>query len=166
MHPASNTAWSGQPWGHTTPLSPLDPASQLLERDADATMTADRQYEFTSHRTATADFTTIFYAMPMHPLPTLSETLARLKKEGYTEDFNLKGDCLAGQRSAIQLAPNEFVVDQHFRFEGPTDPGDEAILYAISSARFNLKGTLVNGYGTSSDEAADHLIRAIRQQTV
>ena len=104
--------------------------------------------------------------MTMHPLPTLSETLALLKKEGYTEDFNLKGNFLAGQRSAIQLAPDEFVVDQYFRFEGPTDPADEAVLYAISSAHFNLKGTLVNGYGTSSDEAADDLIRAIRQQTV
>lgn len=101
----------------------------------------------------------------MHPLTTLSETLARLKKEGYTEDFNLHGLYLAGQRSAIQLAPDEFVVDQHFRFEGPTDPADEAVLYAISSARFNLKGTLVNGYGPSSDEAADRIIRAIQQQT-
>ena len=101
----------------------------------------------------------------MHPLTTLSETLARLKKEGYTEDFNLHGLYLAGQRSAIQLAPDEFVVDQHFRFEGPTDPADEAVLYAISSVRFNLKGTLVNGYGPSSDEAADRIIRAIQQQT-
>ncbi len=101
----------------------------------------------------------------MHTLPTLSETLTRLKAEGYIEDFNLKGPYLAGERSAIQLAPDEFVVDQHFRFEGPTDPADEAVLYAISSAKFNLKGTLVNGYGISSDEAADHIIRAIRQQT-
>jgi hypothetical protein len=104
-------------------------------------------------------------AMTMHTLPTLSETLARLKKEGYTEDFNLNGDYLTGQRSAIQLAPDEFVVDQHFRFEGPTDPADEAVLYAISSAKFNLKGTVVNGYGVSSDEAADRIICAIRQQT-
>ncbi|MFD2787198.1 phosphoribosylpyrophosphate synthetase [Hymenobacter rubripertinctus] len=101
----------------------------------------------------------------MHTLPTLSQTLAQLKKAGYTEDFNLHGDYLAGQRSAIRLAPSEFVVDQHFRFEGPSDPADEAVLYAISSARFNLKGTLVNGYGTSSDEATDRLLRAIQQQT-
>ncbi|TDN38743.1 phosphoribosylpyrophosphate synthetase [Hymenobacter sp. UV11] len=101
----------------------------------------------------------------MHTLTTLSQTLAWLKKEGYTEDFNLNGAYLAGQRSAIQLAPEEFVVDQHFRFEGPTDPADKAVLYAISSARFNLKGTLVNGYGTSSDETADQILRAIREQT-
>lgn len=101
----------------------------------------------------------------MHTLTTLSETLAQLKAQGYTEDFNPRGAYLAGQRSAIQLAPDEFVVDQHFRFEGPTDPADEAVLYAISSAKFNLKGTLVNGYGVSSDEAADGIIRAIRAQT-
>ncbi|SET37666.1 hypothetical protein [Hymenobacter actinosclerus] len=102
----------------------------------------------------------------MHTLRTLSQTLALLKKEGYTEDFNLNGPYLAGQRSAIQLAPHEFVVDQHFRFEGASDPADSAVLYAISSARFNLKGTLVNGYGISSDEAADQIINAIREQTI
>lgn len=99
----------------------------------------------------------------MHTLPTLSETLAQLKVEGYTEDFNLKGDYLAGQRSAIHLAPDEFVVDQHFRFEGPSDPADEAVLYAISSAKFNLKGTLVNGYGVYSDDVADRIMRTIRE---
>lgn len=51
MHTASNTAWRGEP----TPLLPLDPTSQLLERDADATMTAAGQYEFTSHGPATVD---------------------------------------------------------------------------------------------------------------
>ncbi|AWM35276.1 phosphoribosylpyrophosphate synthetase [Hymenobacter nivis] len=101
----------------------------------------------------------------MHTLPTLSETLAQFKNAGYTEDFNLNGDYLAGQRSAIRLAPNEFVVDQHFRFEGLSDPADETVLYAISCARFNLKGTLVNGYGASSGEVADCLIRAISEQT-
>lgn len=44
----------------------------------------------------------------MHTLRTLSQTLALLKKEGYTEDFNLNGTYLAGRRSAIQLAPHEF----------------------------------------------------------
>jgi sterol desaturase/sphingolipid hydroxylase (fatty acid hydroxylase superfamily) len=107
----------------------------------------------------------LFFLSPMHTLTTLSQTLARLKKEGYTEDFNLHGAYLAGQRSAILLAPEEFVVDQHFRFEGPTDPADEAVLYAISSARFNLKGTLVNGYVVSSDEADDQILRTIREQT-
>lgn len=101
----------------------------------------------------------------MHTLTTLSETLEQLKKDGYTEDFNPHGQYLAGQRSAIQLTPDEFVVDAHYRFEGPTDPADEAVLYAISSARFNLKGTLVNGYGLYSDAATDSILAALRTKT-
>ncbi|WP_223650575.1 phosphoribosylpyrophosphate synthetase [Hymenobacter psoromatis] len=100
----------------------------------------------------------------MHHLPTLFETLAQLKKAGYTEDFNLNKNYLAGQRSAIQLSPEEFVVDQHFRFEGNSDPDDEAIVYAISALHFNLKGTLVNGYGPSSDAGAAELIRALQEK--
>ena len=67
---------------------------------------------------------------------------------------------------AIELFPNDFVVDQHFRFEEPSDPADEAVVYAISSARFNIKGTLVNGYGPSSDILADELVKALREQPV
>ena len=44
----------------------------------------------------------------MHTLPTLSKTLTLLKKAGYTVCFNPHRPYLAGQRSAIQLAPDEF----------------------------------------------------------
>ena len=100
----------------------------------------------------------------MNYLSTLSETLAQLKKEGYTEDFNLRSNCVECPGSTIQLFPDEFVVDAYFRFEGPTDPADEAVVYAISSAMFNLKGTLVNGYGPSSDPATDDMLRALRTE--
>ncbi len=102
----------------------------------------------------------------MTPITTLSETLTALKKQGYSEDFNLATTHLSCQGQAIELFPNDFVVDQHFRFEGPSDPADEAVVYAISSARFNLKGTLVNGYGPSSDSLADELVQALREQPV
>ena len=97
-------------------------------------------------------------------MTTLSETLAMLKKQGYSEDFNLAATHLTCSGQALELFPNDFVVDQHFRFEGPSDPADEAVVYAISSARFNLKGTLVNGYGPSGDALADELIQALREQ--
>ena len=101
----------------------------------------------------------------MQPLPTLSETLTQLKAAGYTEDFNPHGPYPTGERSAIELAPDAFEVDEHYRFEGPTDPADEAVLYAISSAKFNLKGTLVNGYGIYSDPINDQLLSTLHQKT-
>src|SRR5690606_28701976 len=62
-----------------------------------------------------------------------------------------------------QIYPDEFVVDKHYRFEGMSDPGDEAIVYAISSDKHNIKGTLVNGYGVYADKLADEMIQALRE---
>ena len=100
----------------------------------------------------------------MTPMTTLSETLHRLKAAGYTEDFNLENPDPAGNSATIRRTPEAFVIDQHFRFEGNSDPDDEAVVYAISSARFNLKGTLVNGYGINSNAAADELIKALHEK--
>ena len=100
----------------------------------------------------------------MDPMTTLSEIITKLKKEGYTEDFNLEQHFLTGRSTAVQLAADEFVVDRHYRFEGNSDPGDEAVVYAISSTKHHLKGTLVNGYGPSADGATNELVRVLREK--
>ena len=100
----------------------------------------------------------------MDTMTTLSEILTKLKKDGYTEDFNLQTDSLVCRGHAVQVFPNEFVVDQHYRFEGLSDPADEAVVYAISSAKYHLKGTLVNGYGMYADALADDLVKALREK--
>lgn len=97
----------------------------------------------------------------MTPMTTLSEVLNKLKSEGYTVDFNLQENCLVCQGNSLEIKPDEFVVDRHFRFEGMTDPGDEAIVYAISSVKHDIKGTLVNGYGIYSDPLNDTMIKAL-----
>lgn len=98
-------------------------------------------------------------------MSTLSEVLAKLKKDGYSMDFNLKDNCLICNGNALQVFPEDFVVDKHYRFEGITDPADEAIVYAISSEKHQLKGVLVNGYGPSSDPMTDKLIASISPES-
>lgn len=100
----------------------------------------------------------------MEKMATVSEVLSELKKQGYTIDFNLHDNCLLCHGNSLQIHPDDFVVDKHYRFEGPSDPGDEAIVYAISSERHNLKGTLVNGYGIYSDCLTDTMISALTEQ--
>ena len=102
----------------------------------------------------------------MDTMTTLSEITTKLKAEGYTEDFNLQAGCLQCQGNLLQVFPHEFVVDQHYRFEGLSDPGDEAVVYAISSAKYNLKGTLVNGYGIYSEPLADEMVKALSDHTI
>lgn len=97
----------------------------------------------------------------MGPMTTLSEILKKLKSEGYTTDFNLKGNCLECAENSLQVHPEDFVVDRIFRFEGESDPGDEAIIYAISSEKYDVKGTLVNSYGVYSDDITEELVRAL-----
>ena len=66
--------------------------------------------------------------------------------------------------NSLQIHTEEFVVDKHYRFEGATDPSDEAIVYAISSTKHNIKGTLIDGYGISSDPATDKMIAALKKK--
>ncbi|OKL40494.1 cupin domain-containing protein [Pontibacter flavimaris] len=98
----------------------------------------------------------------MTTMTTVSEVLNRLKHEGYSVDFNLEDNCLVCNGNSLRIFPNEFVVDRHFRFEGMSDPGDEAVVYAISSTKHDVKGTLVDGYGIYSDSATSELIQALQ----
>ena len=54
-------------------------------------------------------------------------------------------------QSLKELAPEEFEIDEVYRFEGITDPGDEMIVFAISSVHHDLKGLVVNAYGMYAD---------------
>ena len=93
---------------------------------------------------------------------TLSEAMNELKKQGYTEDFNLAQDCLICRGGKLKLVSDDIVVDKFYRFEGNSDPADEAILYAISSPKHNIKGILVNGYGISAEPIASGLVEKLK----
>jgi hypothetical protein len=95
---------------------------------------------------------------------TITGLINELRLGGYTEDFNLLKDCITNAGDRIRLQPEEFVIDKHFRFEGETDPGDEAIVYAISSIKNNVKGILINSYGIYSDEIVDELIIKLKEK--
>jgi hypothetical protein len=98
----------------------------------------------------------------MENYETLTEALAALKKQGYTEDFNLKQDCIECREGALKFFHNEFHIDKIFRFEDNTDPAEESILYAISSNKHDIKGVLVNGYGIYSDTLTDEMTNKLK----
>lgn len=93
---------------------------------------------------------------------TLSETMNELRKEGYTEDFNLKQHCLECRNGQYEVFAEDFKVDKYYRFEGESNPSDAAILYAISSDRHQLKGVLVNGYGIYSEPVSDEIMEKLK----
>ncbi len=96
---------------------------------------------------------------------TLSETINGLINVGYIHDFNIEEECLVCHETKMTLSPDEFQIDKVYRFEGESNPDDQSILYAISAPKFALKGTLVNGYGISSDEKTSKLIERLETNT-
>lgn len=94
-------------------------------------------------------------------MTSLSGVMNSLKHKGYTEDFNLKPDGIDYQKGKLLICPDDFQIDQVYRFEGDSDPGDEAVLYAISSEKHNLKGVLVNGYGIYSNALSDAMAKKL-----
>ena len=56
----------------------------------------------------------------------------------------------------------QFVIDKFYRFEGESNPSDEAILYAISSTKHDLKGVLVNGAGIYTDDITNEMLESLK----
>ncbi len=94
---------------------------------------------------------------------TLSETVEGLKNQGYHLDLNIKQECLVCHQTQTELSPEEFEIDAIYRFEGQSNPDDEAVVYAISSSKQGVKGVLVNAYGIYADEASSALVQKLRQ---
>jgi hypothetical protein len=85
---------------------------------------------------------------------TITEALEALKTRGYVIDFNL------GFNGSASEAESKYKIIEVHRFEGNTDPDDEAVVYAIES-NDGRKGFFVNGYGVSSDPIFDDMIKSI-----
>ena len=89
---------------------------------------------------------------------TVSQAVSGLKERGYTLDFNLKSNSLecVGQK----FNPKDFEITEFHRFEGNSDPGDEAVVYAIESKN-GMKGVLVNAFGVYAEPLSDDLMKKL-----
>ena len=85
-----------------------------------------------------------------------------LKAQGYTEDFNLKQNCIECREGHYKIFHDEFKIDKAFRFDVNEDPADQAVLYAISSEKYRLKGVLVSGYGIYSDPITNEMLEKLK----
>jgi hypothetical protein len=101
----------------------------------------------------------------MESYELLTEAIIALKQQGYTEDFNLKENCLECTIGRQELLPHEFNIDKSFRFDVNEDPSDQAMLYAISSEMHNVKGLLVNGYGIYSDDVSNDMLEKLNSKS-
>ena len=72
----------------------------------------------------------------MYVYDTLSEAVSGLRQRGYDLDFNLEENCLVCHGDRFDIT--RFEITEFHRFEGDTDPSDEAVVYAIESLDGNM----------------------------
>lgn len=65
-------------------------------------------------------------------METLSDAIARLRSEGYSLEFSaVPGGLLRCSDCGVDFEAAEMQIEDIVRFEGVSDPGDEAILFAL-----------------------------------
>jgi hypothetical protein len=89
---------------------------------------------------------------------TVTEALAKFREQGYSLDFNLEKDRLISGMDAWHM--DDFDIVDVYRYEGESDPGDSAAVYAIRS-KDGHKGVLVTGYGISSEGISSDLLKKL-----
>lgn len=93
-------------------------------------------------------------------MKSLAACLNKMVSDGYVEDFKATDRGLTSVHSSKHYFPEQLHVVNFFRFEGNSDPEDNAIMYAIETDD-GSKGTLVDAYGAYADENISRIIKQV-----
>ena len=80
---------------------------------------------------------------------TVSDAVDRLSAAGYTDDFRAESEGLRAAGTGCVHPPESLIIDEIVRFEGDTDPDDEAIVFALRCTSHGIKGTYAVPYGVN-----------------
>lgn len=89
----------------------------------------------------------------------VTESINMLRAKGYDLDFNLDENCIVCNQGKFEH--DQFEIDEVYRYDGETDPADEATVYGISSHN-GLKGILVTGSGVNMESMEVRLLRKLK----
>jgi hypothetical protein len=92
---------------------------------------------------------------------TVTEAVAFLAEKGYVDDYLLCREGIVDTDTGEAHPLATAIVDYTFRFEGPTDPGDEAIVLGVHCTGWDRKGVVVSAYGPDADPENAALLAAL-----
>ncbi|MBD0276444.1 MAG: hypothetical protein ICV51_15520 [Flavisolibacter sp.] len=93
-------------------------------------------------------------------MKSLATCLNRIVSDGYTEDFRMSDRGLESLQKQCSYLPEQVQIVNFFRFEGESDPDDNAILYVIETAD-GTRGTLIDAYGVYTDPRIARFIKDV-----
>ena len=92
-------------------------------------------------------------------MQTLSECMTNAREAGYKEDFQVGISGLTTSKGSF-YPPHKVTINNFYRFEGYSDPADNAILYLIETSD-HTKGILIDAYDTYADARVSNFIRQV-----
>lgn len=92
----------------------------------------------------------------MYHYATVSKALEELAEKGFTTDFNLEEDRIINECQ-------DFTIEHIYRYEGESDPADEATVYGIKS-KDGEKGVFVASHGAYTEKSAAMMLHEMSIQ--
>jgi hypothetical protein len=93
-------------------------------------------------------------------LKTLASCMKTLYAEGFKENFMVKEGAIHALDSDKKYTPSEVKILNFYRFEGESDPADNAILYALET-KDGIRGLLSDAYGPYADVKVTKFIKEV-----
>ena len=93
----------------------------------------------------------------MNSLSSILEYLAEL---GFESQFKATEQGLLSMKTQKIFKPEQINILHFYRFEGESDPSDSSIVYGIET-NAGEKGTLIDGYGISSDSLVNEFTQKV-----
>jgi len=95
------------------------------------------------------------------PMDTLGDRMRQLHAAGWTEQLSVSDGGLRCDGCGCWAAPEDVGVDEVYRFEGVSDPGDESILFAISMP-CGHRGAFPAAYGKDTEPDVVDVVTRLR----
>lgn len=94
-------------------------------------------------------------------METMQGAIERLRARGYGASFRATAEGLLDPERDVVYPPEQLLVDETVRFEGASDPDDEAILLALRSRDGDVRGTFLSVFGPGADPDAAEAMRRL-----
>jgi len=90
---------------------------------------------------------------------TVLDAVNLLESEGFGASFSIGPDGVHCSACGSDHLADAADVVRVYRFEGPSDPDEEAVVYALQCPVCGAKGSLVSAFGPGADpDVADRLV--------
>ena len=89
---------------------------------------------------------------------TVTSAINALRKLGFNKDFDLVGNYIGWNN--IRMDINDLKIVTVSRYEGNSDPADEASVYGIES-KTGLKGILITNNDANSEASSSHILKKL-----